>query len=279
MTDESYWHLESESAIPGRSTIDLGSNYGSCEQLNQVTEISSSPEVPEDGSSPSVRTQDQHKIERDSWLGDLKNFKSTHCLLKDDSTFPPTLKLSKERRLSAPVVPKISEETLYPDFLLGKQYPSASKFDKKIRSNPYMDLVLCRKASSVSSFSSTKSLQLTQLQYNIYLSNVEGILKEVLQTWFEKFNDTVVSLIMEYLSNAKCVSFSPGAPKYYIVDPMGSEHRGSEHRGSEHRMALQRSARLDVWNRKLEFSPAEKEEAKETFAGIDFLVEFPDAYQ
>jgi len=278
MTEKLYSHLESESAIPGRSTVDLGLNEGHNEDVTSVTEVSPTREFSEDGSSSSVITWDQEEEERVSYLADLINFTSAYNKPEEQSSecnLLPNSKPNKQRRMSAPNVAKIFEETLYPDFLLDKQYPAMSKFGKRIRPNPEMDLVLCRKVSGASTLSSTKSVKLTQVQYNIYLSNVKDILKEVLETWFEQFNDTVVSLIMEYFQNAKCVSFSPNASKYYIVDPLGSEHRmplPAFH-------LLQRPTSLDIWNRKPEFSPAEKEEAKETVACIDFLAEFPDAYQ
>jgi len=265
MADISYSHLESESAIQGRSTVDLGPNYGRNRQLSQVEEVLPTTELSED--------DDREEDERISCVPELKIFPSSIPVLREQSSegnFSSPSKPVWSRRASAPVIPN-SEEILYtgPEFLLGKQYPSASKFGKKIRSNPEMDLVLCRKVSQASSISSQRSLQLTQLQYSIYISNVEDILKKVLH------DDTVVSLIMEYFQNAKCVSFNSDPSKYYIVDPVGSEHRMS----SPAYHLMQRPASLEIWNRKPKFSPAEKEEAKETAASMDFQVDFPDAYQ
>lgn len=271
------------------NAVDLGSNNQqlNSERLAQTStgaQLKPTKEESDVESSTSGRSYDElGGIEnRISDLGELKRFTPSPTFLslqplveqRSELIRPkPRPKRTSRRRFSAPDLAKVDYQTMYPDFLVNKQYPSSTSFNKKIRFNPETDLVMCRGVSGTSTMSSTRSLELTQVQKNFYYSNIRAILEEVLKTWFEGFTDTLVSLIMEYVKNARCVSFRRDA-KFYLVDPVGSEHRMMLH---AYNIIPNRDS-LDFWNMKREVSAEEKKQAEETVAELDLKGEFPDAY-
>jgi len=185
--------------------------------------------------------------------------------------------LSRRMRRSSCPAKSIGENLQYATFLAQKRYPSQEEFQKTVKANPDMDMIVIP-IRNLTGESSTISLKLTQVQNNFYYANVREILDEVLiNSWYEDAMETivnVVAVIMEYFESSKPVNFNAEEVEVYTLDPNGSDNRvllPATH-------LLEKRVIKSGLFKKPEYTEEEQKKAQEQIAGYDLRADFADAY-